>query len=87
VRLIADYDVLVPGLATHRVDHRDLALEDMAADLARATEERDTYRWLFAKSLDFIRERHLEFERLRDSHQRLLDEFRRMRETIRAGAA
>ena len=59
------------------LDHRDLALEHLAADECDLIAERDAFRELLAVALDHLRQLTLKLTRTEDSLRRLLVERKR----------
>ena len=61
------------SLAHLALDHRNLALEHLAADEHDVTAERDAYRELLIVALERLRELTLTLERTQGSLRRLLE--------------
>lgn len=65
------------------------AMKDMLAlmdEILRLMAERDAYRMVAQQAIHHCHEKHLDSVRLRASHERLLDEYRALREQVLARA-
>lgn len=64
------------------IDHRDMALADQAQQICDLEHALVIYRELVVAGIDEIAAVRTQLERLRKTHHRLIDDFRRLRETI-----
>jgi hypothetical protein len=60
-------------------DYRDLTIESLTAEVLNVERQRNTWRALAQAAIHRLHDQHVEFRRLQERHERLIDEYRALR--------